>query len=100
MNTLSRWPLTAAVAALALGAGIASPSARADDTEVFFTPVESSGDGTTAAGAPNILFILDSSESMAQPVESSTSYEWSAEEDWIALAREATWTGCTGRPPR
>jgi type IV pilus assembly protein PilY1 len=86
MSTLSRLPLTAFVAALAFGAGIASPTAQADDTEVFFTPVSSS-DGS-GSGAPNILFIVDSSSSMATSVSTGTEVEWSPTEDWIAKAQD------------
>jgi type IV pilus assembly protein PilY1 len=84
MSTLSRLPLTAVVAALAFGAGIASPAARADDTEVFFTPVSSSG-GT---GAPNILFIVDSSLSMGTVVSTGTDVVWSPDEDWVGKAQD------------
>jgi hypothetical protein len=53
-------------AALAFTGGISAPVAQADDTEVFFTPVGSSD-------APNILFILDSSGTMANTVSTSGS---------------------------
>ena len=57
MSTLKKSLLSAGFAALALAAGLGAPAARADDTEVFFTPVSDSD-------KPNILFILDSSATM------------------------------------
>ena len=58
MRTLHKSSLSAALATLAFAAGLVAPPVQADDTEVFFTPV---GD----SDQPNILFILDSSLSMA-----------------------------------
>lgn len=77
MSTLHKSSLCAAVAALAFAAGLGSPVASADDTEVFFTPVSN-------ADKPNILFIVDSSATMGQKV--GETLRWSPAEDWIAKA--------------
>ncbi len=86
--------LSIAAAALTFSASlVAPPSARADDTEVFFTPV---GDGDQ----PNILFILDSSSSMASAVPApgddaaEKKPDWDPAKDWSDSALGATATDC------
>ncbi len=91
MNTLNKASISTFVAALAFAAGQAAPVARADDTEVFFTPVGNSDQ-------PNILFLLDSSGTMANPVPTSgsgtsTKPAWDTTTDWLA-ATDVTAVGC------
>ena len=68
-------------------------AAKADDTEVFFTPV---GNGDE----PNILFILDSSSSMANTVpapgddEEEKKPDWDPAKDWSDSDYGATATDC------
>lgn len=81
MNTLNKASISTVVAALALAAGLAAPGVNADDTEVFFTPVGNSDQ-------PNILFLLDSSSTMANPVPTSgsgtsTKPVWDATKSWL-----------------
>ncbi|MGH8507061.1 MAG: vWA domain-containing protein, partial [Stenotrophobium sp.] len=60
----NRSQLLAATTLLVLSAGLSVPAAvRADDTEVFFPPVQVTG--TTTASNPNVMFIIDTSGSMA-----------------------------------
>jgi len=91
MSTLHKSSLSAVYAALACAAGLSAPVARADDTEVFFTPVGGSDQ-------PNILFILDSSLTMGEPVtlsawEPSTKPDWDPGKEWL-LHEDATAEGC------
>jgi len=66
MATPTRYALFTSLAGLVLAAGLASPPrAAADDIEVFFS------DAPDPDAKPNILFILDTSQSM-YTVESST----------------------------
>jgi hypothetical protein len=88
---LTKPSVSVVIAALAFAAGLSTPSVRADDTEVFFTPVGGSDQ-------PNILFILDSSSSMANAVAisgtgSSTRPAWDTTTDWLNDSR-ATAEGC------
>ncbi len=92
MSTLRRSSISAAFAALAFAGGLSAPIAQADDTEVFFTPVGSSDQ-------PNILFILDSSGTMASPVSVSgtgdpTKPAWDPAKDWLAETG-VTASGCS-----
>ena len=72
---------------------VAPPTAKADDTEVFFTPV---GDGDQ----PNILFILDSSSSMANAVPAPGGEEekkkpvWDPAANWSDSKYGAIATDC------
>ena len=67
-------------AVLTFSAGmVTSPVARADDTEVFFTSV-SNGD------EPNILFVLDSGQTMGEKVGESVT--WDAAKDWDDVAND------------
>ena len=58
MATLHRVSLLGSLAATVFAAGFGAPVTRADDIEVFFTT------STDATANPNILFILDTSQSM------------------------------------
>jgi type IV pilus assembly protein PilY1 len=94
MNTHRRLALSVAAAVLTISASlVAPPAARADDTEVFFTPV-GSGD------QPNILFILDSSSSMAETVPApggggaEAKPAWDPAKDWSDSDYGATATDC------
>jgi len=78
MSTLHKASCSAALAALAVAGGLSSPIARADDTEVFFTPV-------SASDKANILFILDSSATMGLYV--GERIRWDAATNWIARAQ-------------
>ena len=67
-------------AALTFGAGMISPpTAKADDTEVFFVPVSSSD-------KPNILFVIDSGQTMGENVGQSVS--WDAGTTWSDVAKD------------
>ncbi|MDH5272280.1 MAG: hypothetical protein OEY13_04300, partial [Gammaproteobacteria bacterium] len=94
MITHRQLALSVAAAVLTFGASlVAPPAARADDTEVFFTPV---GNGDQ----PNILFILDSSASMANTVPApggggaEAKPAWDPAKNWSDSAYGATATDC------
>lgn len=79
MNTFKSGALALTAAAVAFAAALCAPVASADDTEVFFTPV-ATGD------MPNIVFIIDSSQTMGLLVGTTT--EWSSSEPWEDKAVE------------
>lgn len=83
------------VVGLAAAAAVASGSAVADDTEIFFGPT-----GATL-GRPNILFLIDTSGSMSINVLTTTPYDPLV--DYAGTCRDdrVYWqTGAAPAPPR
>jgi type IV pilus assembly protein PilY1 len=83
----SRAATTTLVAACTLLGGLGAGAVRADDTEVFFTPV---GSGTN----PNILFIVDSSATMGTTVGTGQTVPKEAYDSGIDYIAQATGAGC------
>ena len=95
MNTFGKTSLLSLSAAIVFGAGLsAPPAADASDIEVFFsTP-------TTSSAKPNVLFVVDTSQSMftkeptaENPYDAAVDYTGSCNND------EYYWTtGTDGTP--
>ncbi len=94
MISFTRFSIVSICAGMAFAAGLSAPRVEASDIEVFFsTP-------TTSSAKPNVLFILDTSQSMfTKEPAAENPYDPSVDYDGICEDDKYYWTSSTGGTP-
>jgi type IV pilus assembly protein PilY1 len=97
---LAQFATTAVVACLVLVGALSPTGARADDTEIFFSPLVAG-----ASGQPNIMFILDTSGSMGTnvttqiPFDPTKTYSGGTASSGSCDPNKVYWVAATAKTP-